>query len=380
MERIMDKSNPTLNFLNKAGIEVNGPNPWDMRIHRPETISRISKDPSLGGGESYMDGWWDCDRLDDFFYRIFRNIELRELYNPSTFLKFKIKNLLIHPNNKHRSLRVAEQHYNIGNHLYQVMLGESMAYTCGYWKNATNLNEAQYNKYDLICKKLDLQPGEKILELGCGFGGFAKYAAEHYGVEITAVNISRQQMLYAKEICKNLPVKLHECDYRDVQLYNPQRRKFDKLVSIGLCEHIGYREYKNFMNIAKENLAEDGLFLLHTIGKNISIQFADSWIQKYIFPSGVLPTVAQISLASEPNFVIEDLHNIGADYDKTLMAWDQNFLENWQHLKPFYDERFFRMWRYYLLSCAGGFRARAMQLYQFIFSPKGKLNGHESIR
>lgn len=376
----MDKTTQIVGFLNKASIEINGSQPWDMHIHHPGTLSRIAKNPSLGAGESYMDGWWDCLQLDEFFSRIFWHTDVSKIYTTSAYLNFKIKNMLINPNSKKRSLKVAEQHYNIGNNLYVAMLGDSMAYTCGYWKNTNDLTQAQNQKYDLVCRKLNLQPGEKVLELGCGFGGFARHAAQHYGVEITAVNISHQQMAYAKEICKDLPVKLFECDYRDRSVYNPTGKLFDKIVSIGLCEHIGYREYKNFLCTARANLVPDGLFLLHTIGKNISIQFSDPWIQKYIFPSGILPTVAQLSSASEPFFVIEDIHNIGADYDKTLIAWYNNFKNSWPQLKNFYNERFYRMWCYYLLSCAGGFRSRSMQLFQFVFSPKGKLHGYQSIR
>ncbi len=174
-------------------------------------------------------------------------------------------------------------------------------------------------------QELHLTAGEKVLELGCGFGGFAKYAAENYGVSMVSINISTEQMRYARQICQNLPVQLVESDYRDISKYNPEKIKFDKVVSIGLCEHVGYQNYDHFFNIARENLQEDGLFLLHTIGKNISHQFTDPWIQKYIFPQGVLPTAKILSSVAERYFITEDLHNIGADYDKTLMAWYDNF-------------------------------------------------------
>jgi cyclopropane-fatty-acyl-phospholipid synthase len=376
----MDKQTSIAKHLAKAGIEINGSRPWDIQIKDPRTLQRMLREPSLGAGESYMDGWWECPRLDEFFYRFLRHVDTREIYHPSTLLAFWLKNCFTNPQSPRSSQQVAQQHYNLDNNLYVIMLGKSMAYTCAYWRQAQSLDEAQLAKYELICRKLELQPGEKVLELGCGFGGFAKYAAENFGVSLTSINISSEQMRYAKEICRHLPVQLIECDYRDVKRYNPAGIKFDKVVSIGLCEHIGYKNYARFLQIARDNLSADGLFLLHSIGKNISNTFTDPWIQKYIFPQGMLPTLQLLMRAAEPYFVAEDVHNIGADYDKTLMAWHENFEVNWTTLAAQHDERFHRMWRYYLLSCAGGFRARAMQLFQVVFSPRGKVNGYHSIR
>lgn len=376
----MDKISRITGLLAKAGIEINGNKPWDMQINDSRALNRILTEPSLGAGESYMDGWWDCPRLDKFFFHVLRHLNFKEMYPLMTFLNFNLKNFFTNSQSPRLSKQVAEQHYNLDNGLYMAMLGESMAYTCAYWRNANSLDEAQFAKYDLICRKLDLHAGEKVLELGCGFGGFAKYAAEKYGVEMVSINISTEQMQYARQICQNLPVRLVECDYRDVERYNPNHVKFDKLVSIGLCEHIGYKNYKTFLKIARENLKEDGLFLMHTIAKNISEPFTDPWIQKYIFPHGMLPTLKIVGGVCENFFVPEDVHNIGTDYDRTLMAWHDNFERAWSRLSARFDERFHRMWRYYLLSCAGGFRARSMQLYQFVFSPRGQLNGYDSIR
>lgn len=363
-----------------ADIQINGSRPWDMQIHDGRVLQRMVAEPSLGAGESYMEGAWDCASLDEFFFRLLRQLDLKKIYHPKTLLAFQIKNFFTNQQSKLRSRKVAEQHYNLDNELYVAMLGPSMAYTCGYWRQTQSLDEAQYAKYDLICRKLGLQPGEQVLELGCGFGGLAKFAAEKYGVSMTSVNISAEQMRYARNLCRNLPVTLVECDYRDRELYNPKKIKFDKIVSVGLCEHIGYHNYRNFLRIARENLKDDGLFLLHTIGKNISHSFTDPWIQKYIFPQGMLPTVKLLSTAGEKYFVTEDLHNFGADYDKTLMAWHANFEQAWPSLTARYNEKFRRMWRYYLLSCAGGFRARSMQLFQLMLSPKGEINGYHSYR
>lgn len=367
-------------MLNTAGITINGTQPFDIQIHDQSFFKRFMLNPSLVAGESYMEGEWSCKQLDELFFRVMRRMNTDVVYDTWKIKLVRLFNALVNQQTPKKSQRVAIQHYNLDNTLYQYMLGESMAYTCAYWQNAKTLDEAQYNKYDLICRKINLQPGEKVLELGCGWGGFAKYATEKYGCEVVAVNISSEQIRYAKELCGNLPVTLHLCDYRDQDVYNPKRIKFDKLVSIGLCEHIGYKNYRNFMGIARENLKDDGLFLLHTIGRNDSANFVDPWINKYIFPNGLLPSIKQLGASMELLFVVEDVHNFGTDYDKTLMAWKNNFDEHWQELSAHYDEKFYRMWSYYLLSCAGTFRAREMQLWQWVLSPKGVLGGYKSVR
>lgn len=367
-------------ILESANISINGDNPWDMQIHQPECYKRVITQPSLGLGESYMDGWWDCDALDSFFYHLLSKLQLTQIYTTGTLLKAYLKNTFWNHQSKPRSKQVAHVHYNLGNDLYQPMLGPTMAYTCGYWKDVDTLDAAQNQKYDLVCRKLNLQPGERVLELGCGWGGFAAYAAKNFGVEMHSVNISTEQMAYAADLCRDLPVYLYTTDYRNIDIYNPQGKRFDKLVSIGMCEHVGCKNYATFLKIARQQLNDDGLFLLHTIGKTESLHFADPWIQKYIFPNGMLPTVQALSMASEPYFVIEDVHNFGADYDKTLMAWYQNFKHSWSQLTSQYDERFYRMWCYYLLSCAGAFRARKTHLFQFVLSPNGVVGGYDSIR
>lgn len=369
-----------IHVLERADIELNGRRSWDIRIHDSRFYKRVFQHPSLGLGESYMEGWWDCDRLDEFFFRIMRQINPETIYSVWTFLRFFITNFFTNQQSKLRSTRVAKRHYNLDNNLYRYMLGETMAYTCGYWKDTKTLDDAQNSKYNLVCKKVNLKSGDKVLELGCGWGGFARYAAKNYGCQLVSVNIAAEQMKYAAEICKGLPIQLFVCDYRDIGKYNPQKIKFDKVISIGMCEHVGHKNYPHFLQLVRDNIKEDGLFLLHTIGKNKTTSFSDPWMQKYIFPSGMLPSVQLLSRTSEGRFVIEDLHNFGSDYDKTLMAWHENFEKYWPVIKMSYDERFYRMWRYYLLSCAGAFRARTLQLWQLMLSPKGQLHGYSSIR
>ncbi len=367
-------------FLSKAGITVNGKQPWDMQVNHDGLFERIYKSPSLGAGESYTEGWWDCARLDEFFFRLFRYATVEQLYKKSTMAWFLLKHMLWNQQTMLRSRTVAQQHYDLNNDLYSAMLGKSMAYTCGYWKGAQDLTEAQYAKYDLICRKMRLQPNEQVLDLGCGWGGFAKFAAEHYDVVVTAVNISQEQMRVAKSLAAGLPITCYTADYRQPEIYNPKNIQFDKIISIGMCEHVGHRNYWKWFKLVRSMLKESGLFCLHTIGKNKSSHFADPWIRKYIFPNGMLPSMSQLAKTIEGIFIAEDIHNFGADYDKTLIAWHNNFKQHWEKFTSVYGENFYRLWSYYLLSCAGAFRARNLQLWQWILSPRGQHDGYDSVR
>lgn len=366
--------------LKSVGVTINGNEPYDIRILDPRLYKRIKLQGSLGAGEGYIDGWWDCNALDELFYRICRH-QIDERFSKKWMvLGKKIMNLMLNLQTRMRSLKVAEGHYNLGNDLYEKMLGPTMAYTCAYWKEADNLEQAQMNKFDLICRKIGMKLGDRILDLGCGWGSLAKYAAEIYQVQVVGVNISVEQVNYAKLHGQGLPVEFFLCDYRDDGIYNPSGKKFDHVVSVGLCEHVGVKNYRTFMEVVRRNIKEEGLFLLHTIGRNDTTYTIDPWISKYIFPNSILPSMKLLCSAMEGNFILEDFHNFGADYDKTLMAWHENFTRNWEGLSSQYDERFFRMWNYYLLSCAGGFRARAMQLWQMVLSPQGVSGGYTPVR
>ena len=323
-----------------------------------------------------MDGWWTCPKLDEFFFRVLRTHLEGELKDWNMIFHY-LKSRIFNNQSKSRAIEVAHKHYDISNKLYELMLGTTMAYTCAYWKNATNLDDAENAKFELICQKIGLKkrPGMRILDLGCGFGSFLKYAAEHYQATGVGINISVEQIKYANESCKGLPIEFQLKDYRDVT------GSFDAVVSIGLAEHVGYKNYRTLMTVAHNCLhSDEGIFLLHTIGNNSSVTVVDPWIDKYIFPNGMPPSIKQLSGAMEDLFVIEDLHNFGADYDKTLLAWFDNFNAHWDELRHEYDERFYRMWTYYLLSCAGGFRARTVQLWQFVGTKKGIIGGYTSVR
>ena len=364
----------TAQLLSYADIKINGNRRWDIHVHDERFYKRVLADGSLGLGESYMQGWWDCKAIDELFFRIIKaELPQKIKYNKSLILSV-IKSRLFNMQSISRAFHVGKLHYNIGNDIFKSMLDKYMIYSCGYWKNSSNLNQAQQAKLDLVCRKLRLKPGMNLLDIGCGWGGFAKYAAEKYSVSVTGLTVSGEQAKFAREFCKGLPVTVKLIDYRNFN------GKFDRIASIGMFEHVGYKNYGAYMKKAGDCLKDDGLFLLHTIGSKTSKTSGDPWLEKYIFPNGMIPSMKQISAAAEGIFVIEDIHNFGADYDKTLMAWHSNFKKNWDKLKSRYDQKFCRMWSYYLLSCAGLFRAWEIQLWQIVFSKNGVPEVYNSIR
>ena len=362
-------------ILSLAGIEVNGPNSWDIRINNNNFYKRAVTEAELGIGESYMDGWWDCEQLDEMIFRIIKE-RLDEKVKRKASILFKLLLArIINLQSKKRAFIIGERHYDLGNDLFRNMLDKRMNYSCAYWKNVNSLDEAQENKLELICKKLHLKAGMRVLDIGCGWSAFGKYAAEKYNVQTVGITVSKEQVELGKELCKGLPVEIRLQDYREVN------EKFDRIVSIGMFEHVGYKNYRTYFQVAYRSLKDNGLFLLHTIGEVKSVKSADAWTDKYIFPNGMLPSVAQLGKAVEGLFVIEDLHNLGADYDKTLMVWYKNFKESWNELKDRYSERFYRMWKYFLLSSAGAFRARTKnQLWQIVLSKNGAPGGYSAVR
>lgn len=361
--------------LAKVGITVNGPNPWDPQIHNPALWKRILRQGSLGLGEAYVDGWWDCEQVDEFISRAISARLDEKITGRWRMFHHWLAATLINRQSEKRAYQVGEQHYDAGNDLYQAMLDPTLSYSCGYWHQADDLHQAQLNKLRLICQKANLQEGESVLEIGCGWGSFAELAAKEYGVSVTGITISKEQKKFADERCKGLPVDIALKDYRKLH------GQYDKLVSIGMFEHVGPKNYNTYMQTAHRLMKDDGIFVLHTIGNTKSHSATDPWIDKYIFPNGVIPSLTQISDAVEPYFVIEDVHNFGLDYATTLMAWHDRFVAAWPDLKDQYSERFYRMWVYYLKVCAGAFRSRSLQLYQVVLRKQyRRLPRYQSIR
>ncbi|WP_104201928.1 cyclopropane fatty acyl phospholipid synthase [Billgrantia saliphila] len=351
-------------LLAGSGVTLNGDAPWDPQIYHPDFCSRILRQGSLGLGESYMDGWWECERIDELACRLLLHGLGERARPPSDRLMYRLQAGLINLQSKARAYIVGEAHYDLGNDLFERMLDPTMCYSCGYWKQAGNLHDAQLAKLELACRKLDLRPGMRVLDIGCGWGSFAEYAARRHGVAVTGITISREQAELARQRCAGLPVEIELKDYRDLE------GCYDRIVSIGMFEHVGHRNYSAYFETVENVLAENGLFLLHTIGSNSSEISVDPWIDRYIFPNGVLPSARHIAEASEGLLLMEDWQNFGPDYDKTLMAWRDNFDAHWPEIADRYSERIRRMFRYYLSVCAGAFRARDIQLWQVVFSRK----------
>lgn len=371
----MDKAESTVrDILAMADVGVDGKRPWDLRVIHREFYRRLLGQGSIALGETYMDGLWECDQIDVFIYKVLR-AELEHKISVLSLLWPVLWSKMVNLQSRSRAFNIGKHHYDIGNELFKLMLDDSMAYTCGYWRDADNLAAAQQAKMDLVCRKMGLEAGMRVLDIGCGWGSFARYAAQNYGVKVVGVTVSQEQIELGRELCSGLDVDLRYQDYRDVE------GRFDRVVSIGMFEAVGEKNYRTFMQTVERCLEDGGLFLLHTIGTNTPDLQADPWTVKYIFPGGMLPLPKQIDAATQGIFIMEDWHNFGTDYDPTLMAWVANIDAARERLEALgYDQRFYRMWTYWLLSAAGSARARRNQLWQMVYSKKGLDNGYSSVR
>ncbi|MDR3445660.1 MULTISPECIES: cyclopropane fatty acyl phospholipid synthase [unclassified Dyella] len=360
-------------LLQHAGIRLDGARPTDMHVHDERLYARVFAHGSLGLGESYMDGWWDSEDLPGMFTRILGaqlDTELKTLDTMLAHLKARFINM----QRGDHAFEIGRAHYDLGNDLFEAMLGKWLMYSCGYWAEANNLDDAQEAKLDLICRKLRLQPGQRVLDIGCGWGMALKFAAERYGVQGVGITVSQEQAAYARELCGDLPVEIRLQDYRELN------EPFDAVFSIGMFEHVGALNYRSFFEVARRCLRDDGLLVLHCIGSNGTPGRPDPWIEKYIFPNSMIPAASQVTEALQNLFVVEDWHNFGADYDLTLTAWRANFDAAWAQLSAHYDDRFRRMWRFYLAVSAAVFRSRRDQLWQLTLSPHGVPGGYRVPR
>lgn len=369
-------------LADKADIRINGDRPWDIRVHNDALYARVLKQGTLGLGEAYMDGWWDCDAMDAMFCRALRARLERSLSRNLPTWIHSGANALFNLQSRARAFMVASAHYDTDPALFRAMLGPTMQYSCGWWQDVQEqgpeaLDAAQYGKMEMICRKLALQPGMTVLDIGCGWGSLARHMAEHHGVQVLGITVSREQHAFAQEAARQAgldsQVEYRLSDYRSV------RGTWDRVVSVGMFEHVGRKNYAEFMDIVRLSLKPGGLFLLHSIGSNGALGAgagADPWLTRYIFPNGVLPAPSTLVSALERDFVLEDWQNFGVDYDRTLMAWYANFERGREEGAFGCTERQRRMYHYYLLSCAGAFRARSIQLWQLVLSPEGLPGGY----
>jgi cyclopropane-fatty-acyl-phospholipid synthase len=359
-----------------ADVKIAGTRPWDFRIHNPNVFARVLYDGSLGLGEAYMDGWWDCDAIDDLlsrFLAVKADFSIANHLNPANLL-YILQSKFTNMQSVRRAFQVGERHYDIGNDVFAATLDPRMIYSCGYWEYANSLAQAQKDKLHMICTKLELARGERLLDIGCGWGGLAAFAAEHYGVAVTGVTISREQKTLAETRCAGLPVDIQLTDYRSLT------GSYDKVVSVGMFEHVGHKNYATFLKTVQRLVEPHGLFLLHTIGKTPPVSETDRWINKYIFPNGHIPTAGEIVNHLGDLMVIEDWHNFGHDYDLTLQGWRKNFNRAWPLLAEKYGPRFGRMMQYYLAASMANFRAGRGKLWQLVLTPVTRGRAYRSVR
>lgn len=363
-------------LLERADVRFNGGRRWDPQVHDARLYGRVLRDWSLGFGEAYVDGDWDCDRLDELFTRLLRaDLESQAIgWARARLFAERARHSLFNLQSMQRAFEVGRRHYDVGNDVFERMLDSRMIYSCAWWERASDLEQAQLDKLDLICRKLELQPGQTLLDIGCGWGGLARHAAERHGVQVTGITVSQAQLALARQRCAGLPVTLHLKDYRELD------GCFDKVVSVGMFEHVGPKNHVAYFTAVKRLLKPQGLFLLHTIGLDRTAPHTDPWIDRYVFPNGRLPSARELTRAFEGLFVIEDWHNFGPDYDRTLMAWAGRFERAWPALQARYPPRFQRLWRYYLLSCAGLFRSHQGQLWQIVLAGRERERAYRSVR
>ncbi|MFT5423854.1 MAG: cyclopropane-fatty-acyl-phospholipid synthase [Phycisphaerales bacterium] len=351
-------------------------------IHEASTRRRIQREGIFGLGETYQDGLWSTDRLDEYLDRVFRSPAPR--ISPLVWSRLTLATIdkrIFNRQAGRGAFNIGEKHYDLGNDLFRSMLDRSMSYTSGYWASADSLEQAQDAKLDLICRKLDLQPGQRILDIGCGWGNFAEHAARHYGVRVTGVTVSREQADFARQRCENLPVEIRLQDYRELH------DCFDHVVSIEMIEAVGRKNLPAFYRVIDRCLRDGGHFVLQAISGNTLTRNSDRrldqfilWLVRYIFPDGYLPRADELLPPRDTGLRLEDWHRFYDDYDRTLLAWASRFNENWEQIADQYDERFYRRWNFYLHGCAAIFRAQLINVSQIVYSKGYATQSYHPVR
>lgn len=352
--------------------------PLRLNIHNPNTYDRILAFGTLGFCEAYMEGWWDEENnnlveLIGLFHRSNVYAKARDNVTVALVLKVITQRLQTLPILIQNSRKNVQHHYDLGNDFYQHFLDPTMTYSCGYClREADSLEQMQLQKYELICKKLALQPGESLIDIGCGWGGMLIYAAERYGISGTGITLSVEQAKLARERIEQKRlgdrIKIVIADYREVT------GQFDKFVSIGMFEHVGKGNFATFMQKASELLTPNGVGLLHTIVTQNN-ERNGAWVDKYIFPGGYAPQLHELTQELwAAKLSVAHCENLKPHYAETMTRWADNFMSNRTEiasLNQSYDERFLRMWYLYLQSFEASFRYGGLHVYQLLFY-KGK--------
>lgn len=347
-----------------ADIQVNGTRPWDLIVRDPRFYERLLRTRSIGLGDSYMDSWWECADLEGCLWRILQSqVKNRRLAWWKSTID-RAASFFVNAQNRRGAKKVAEEHYDLGNELYQRMLDRRMVYSDGRWNAAKTLDQAQEKKLRAVCEAIALQPGMRLLDIGCGWGGLAKFAAEEYGASVVGVTISERQVELARDRCAGLPVSILLLDYRDI------RGKFDRIVSLGMIEHVGKRNYRRYFEVARRAVRSNGLFYLSTVGSCGPVHCDDPWMLKHIFPNSHIPSWKEIENGMRGIFFAKNRENWSEDYRQTVLAWLGNFQRSWQEIRAQYDERFGRMWKYYLCAAAAGLRAGTSECWEVVLSPR----------
>ncbi len=363
--------------LEKADVRIGGDRPWDIAVHDKRFFMRAVRG-TMGVGESYMDGDWDAGSLIEFFRRTMgaglQAHPLLRLNRLAKEIQARFRNL----QTRDRSRAVAEEHYDLDHRMYSLFLGPWNQYTCCFFDGTRDLEQAEVCKLEMICDKLEIEAGDRVLDIGCGWGGFAKYAASTRGCKVIGISLSDEQIDYARSYTAGLPVEIHRLDYRD--LPSSSLGPFDKILICGMIEHVGYKNYRQLMQVVHTVLKDDGLFLLHTIGNRHNTVVVEPWTEKYIFRNSMAPSMRQLAKAAEELFVIEDWENYGHYYVPTLQAWHDNFNRNWDRIRALegprpFDERFRRMWNFYLMSSRAAFEVEDLHLWHLVMTRYGSGRG-----
>ncbi|HJF18938.1 MAG TPA: cyclopropane-fatty-acyl-phospholipid synthase family protein [Enterococcus columbae] len=338
---------------------------FTVHFNKNIPLKSLLTSTSLALGEAYMNKDLTIDG--DLYYALDHFLGQMDKFSTD---QSALKKLIYTSVTKNNQKKEVQSHYDIGNDFYQLWLDDTMSYSCAYFKHPDDsLYQAQVNKVDYILEKLALQPGMSLLDIGCGWGFLLIEAAKKYGVKGTGITLSEEQYRKANARIKELHleelVHIELMDYRDLPSYH---QTFDRIVSVGMLEHVGRDNYALFIECAKKVLKPGGVFLLHFIS-GMKENPGDAWIKKYIFPGGVIPSLREmITCATDQNFHILDVENLRLHYNKTLLCWQENFNQHKDEILEMFDERFVRMWELYLASCAAGFHNGVVELHQILMT------------